>query len=133
MLMPPVSRFMTCRPVTIDRLATLANARQLMRQHGIRHLPVLDAGLLCGILSDRDLEMVERMLGAEAETTLVHAAMTDRPFVVTADTALDEVADVMGTKKYGSVVVVGRDGVEGIFTAVDACAALAQVLQRAVA
>jgi hypothetical protein len=37
----------------------------------------------------------------------------------------------MGTRKYGSVVVMGRDGIEGIFTATDACQAFAQVLREA--
>jgi hypothetical protein len=49
----------------------------------------------------------------------------------TGDTSLDEVAEIMGENKYGSVVVMGRDGIVGIFTAVDACKALASVLQRA--
>jgi CBS domain-containing protein len=44
------------------------------------------------------------------------------------------VVRIMGDRKYGSVVVVGAHGVvEGIFTAVDACRALADVLDRATA
>ena len=39
----------------------------------------------------------------------------------------------MGEQKYGSVVIVGRDGVEGIFTAVDACQMLAKLLRSATA
>jgi uncharacterized protein YjaG (DUF416 family) len=39
----------------------------------------------------------------------------------------------MGEKKYGSVVVAGKHGVEGVFTAVDACRALSEILQREVA
>ena len=65
--------------------------------------------------------------------TLVEDAMTERPFVVTSDTALDEVVEIMGDKKYGSVVVMGHDGIEGIFTAVDACRALAQILHQVTA
>jgi hypothetical protein len=39
----------------------------------------------------------------------------------------------MGERKYGSVVVMGKQGIEGIFTAIDACQAFAQILRRAVA
>src|SRR4051812_19603913 len=44
----PISRYMTRQPWTIRMDATLAEARALMREHGIRHLPVLDAGRLRG-------------------------------------------------------------------------------------
>jgi hypothetical protein len=36
----------------------------------------------------------------------------------------------MAQKKYGCAIVVGRGGVEGIFTAVDACRVLAELLRR---
>jgi len=129
MTLPAISQFMTANPCTIDRLASLAEAHRLMKERGVRHLPVLDDGELCGIVSERDLFMVESLIGADPTSTQVDAAMTDRPFIVTSDTLLDEVVDIMTDRKYGSVVVVGHDGVEGIFTTVDACRALAQVLR----
>jgi acetoin utilization protein AcuB len=121
---------MTSKPWTIDRFATVDEAERIMREHAIRHLPVLDGRDLCGIVSDRDLHLVRNLLETDPANLRVELAMTDRPFVVTSDTALDEVVEIMGTQKYGSVVVVGHDGVEGIFTAIDACEALAQILQR---
>lgn len=130
MLMPPISRYMTSKPWSIPRTATLAEAHRRMREHDVRHLPVTDDGALCGIVSDRDLRLIEAVVGADPDLTLVEEAMTERPFVVTGDTSLDEVVEIMGDKKYGSVVVVGRDGLEGIFTATDACHALAQLLRR---
>ncbi|MBL9018139.1 MAG: CBS domain-containing protein [Myxococcales bacterium] len=134
MLMPPISRFMTAKPVTVGRAATLADAHRLMREHAIRHLPVVDdKGELCGVVSERDLHLIETLTEASPEDAQVEDAMVEHPFVVTGDTALDEVAEIMGEHKYGSVVVMGRDGVEGIFTAVDACQVLAQLVRRAVA
>lgn len=59
--------------------------------------------------------------------------MIERPFVVTGDTALDEVVEIMGEHEYGSVVVMGRQGIEGIFTAIDAGQAFVQILRRAAA
>jgi len=55
--------------------------------------------------------------------------MHERPFIVTGDVPLDEVLEIMAEKKYGSVIIVGTDGVEGIFTAIDACQAFAKMLQ----
>jgi acetoin utilization protein AcuB len=129
MTLPAISHYMTAKPYTIDRLASLAEAHRLMKEHGVRHLPVLDDGDLCGIVSERDLHMIESVIGADPTSTSVDTAMTDRPFVVTSDTLLDEVVEIMTDHKYGSVVVMGHDGVEGIFTTVDACRALAEVLR----
>lgn len=128
--MPAVSHYMTAQPWTIERDASLRDADQLMRAHEIRHLPVLDQGRLVGVVSDRDLRLLEATACVNPSTTQVDEAMTEHPFIVTGDTALDEVASIMSEHKYGSVIVMGRDGVEGIFTAVDACRVLAEVLQR---
>lgn len=131
--MPPISRYMTVHPYSVDRSANLSEAHRIMREHEIRHLPVLDHGILCGVVTDRDLRLIEAVLEANPDSTLVEEAMTEKPFVVTGDTPLDEVVEIMGDHKYGSVVVMGRDGLEGIFTAVDACKALTDILHRAVA
>lgn len=130
MLMPSVSRYMTAQPFTIERDASLRDAEQLMRAHEIRHLPVLEDGQLVGVVSDRDLRLLAATAGVNASTTHVDEAMTEHPFIVTGDTALDEVVTIMSEQKYGSAIVMGRQGIEGIFTAVDACRVLAEVLQR---
>ena len=131
MLMPPVGRYMTTKPVTISRAATLADAHRIMRERVIRHLPVVDAaGDLCGIVTQRDLHLIETLMDVEPGSVRVEEAMAERPFVVTSDTPLDEVVEIMGQHKYGSVIVMGKTGIEGIFTAVDACEALAQILRR---
>jgi acetoin utilization protein AcuB len=131
MQMPAISRYMTKQPVTIDRSTTLAEAHRIMREHDIRHLPVLEEGRLTGIVTQRDLHLLETIGDLDLDGILVDEAMTDHPFIVTGDTGVDEVAEIMADHKYGSVIVVGRDGVEGIFTAVDACRVLADVLRRA--
>src|SRR5262249_4711509 len=59
--LPAVSPFMTRQVVTIDRTASLADAHHLMREHEIRHLPVLDGKQLVGLLSQRDLHLIETL------------------------------------------------------------------------
>lgn len=133
MLMPAVSRYMTRQPWTIGREESLAAAHRLMREHQIRHLPVLDGGRLVGIVSQGDLHLLETIAEFPLESVEIAEAMTPGPCVVPGDTPLDEVVEMMAAKKYGSVIVMGRDGVEGIFTTVDACRAFAAVLRGAVA
>jgi acetoin utilization protein AcuB len=128
--MPAISRYMTAQPWTIERSASLAQAHALMREHQLRHLPVLDKGALVGIVSVGDLHLFETIVSLSLADTAVEEAMTEHPFVVTGDMPLDEVAEIMATKKYGSAIVMGREGVEGIFTTTDACRALAKLLQR---
>ena len=55
--MPAVSQYMTKQPWTIDRYASLAQAHALMREHRLRHLPVLDRHELVGIVSVGDLHL----------------------------------------------------------------------------
>lgn len=121
---------MTAQPWTIERDATLRDAHALMHAHHIRHLPVLEDGRLVGVVSERDLRLLEATTRVDIETTPVDRAMTEHPFIVTGDTALDEVVAIMSEQKYGSVIVVGREGIEGIFTSNDACRVLSELLQR---
>jgi acetoin utilization protein AcuB len=130
MLMPSVSKYMSIQPWVIECDASVHEADALMCEHHIRHLPVLEDGRLVGVVSDRDLRLLAARGGPRAATAYVNEAMTDHPFIVTGDTALDEVVTIMSEHKYGSVIVMGRDGVEGIFTAVDACRVLADVLEQ---
>lgn len=51
----PIQYWMTAEPETIDRGASLEEARELMGRAHIRHLPVVDGGRLVGMLSMRDL------------------------------------------------------------------------------
>lgn len=102
----------------------------MMLDHGVRHLPVVDRdGALVGVLSQRTLLAAERLFHLDPDA-VVGDAMTERPFIVTGDVALDEVAEIMASKKYGSAIVMGHDGVEGIFTMVDACRALVDTLKQ---
>ena len=131
MLMPPVSRYMTPQPWTIDREEDLVAALEKMRAHGVRHLPVLEDGDLVGIISDRDIHIMSAMITEEA---MVEDAMEDDVLTVHPDEDVGTVAEKMAARKIGSAVVVNRLGqVEGIFTTVDALGAFAEVLRRATA
>jgi len=132
MLMPSVSRYMTRQPWTIPSRSSLADAHAVMRAHEIRHLPVVDDGKLVGIVTDRDLRLFESLGGLRSGR--VRDAMTEPVFSVKPEEGIDEVVRTMSERKYGSAVVMTNAGaVEGIFTAVDACRALAEILVRVTA
>ena len=123
----PVSKYMSPNPVSIQQDAELGDAVTLINTHNIRHLPVLDGDKLVGLVSERDLGLIESMLPGDWESVSVAEAMTPAPFSVSENTLLGEVAQRMALERFGSAVIIDEDGrVTGIFTTVDAMRALAE-------
>ena len=126
--MPHVQKYMTTDVQTIGDEQTMLMAHRLMREQDIRHLPVLHQGKLVGVVSDRDLNLLETLSNVDPKVVAVSEAMTGDPYVVSPDTPLDDVVRTMAEKKHGSAVVCDNHKVVGIFTTVDACAAFASLL-----
>jgi len=124
-----VRRYMSADPTVISSTQTLVEAHRVMREKGIRHLPVVDGGRLVGVVSQRDLYLLETLRGVDAARELVEEAMTGEPFVVAPDSALLEVVEAMAAERRGSAIVVEEGAVVGIFTSTDALRALAELLR----
>ncbi len=125
-----VGRFMTPSPHSIGRDQSLETAHTMMRAYGIRHLPVLEAGKLAGILSQRDLYFVESIAPLDTRTVKVEEAMSQETYSVRPDTPVDEVAHEMIDRRYGCAVVIEGGKVVGVFTTTDALRALCELLDR---
>lgn len=117
---------MTPQPLTIGRDQRLVTAHKMMAENGIRHLPVLERGDLVGVVSQRDLYFVETISGVDKLTDKVEDAMSTDTRKFDPETPLIEVARAMYEHKLGCAVIVERDRVVGIFTAMDALRILAQ-------
>ncbi len=130
---PPISKYMTTSPHTVGLEQTMAQAHKMMREHRIRHLPVLHGGKLAGILSDGDLHLIETLRDVDPDKVLVEDAMTQTPYFVSPETPLDEVVAEMAEHKYGCAVIMQNQSVVGIFTTVDACRAFAEMLHTRLA
>ncbi len=116
-----IAEVMTDAPHTIGRDEKLAQAYDVMRRFGLRHLPVLDGGRLVGVLSQRDLLFVEAAAGGvDGRVEKVGQAMAHDVFCVAPGDLVTDVAREMGERKYGCAVVLDRGSVVGIFTATDA-------------
>lgn len=125
-----VRGYMTPSPHTIGADQPLAVAHELMRAHHIRHLPVLSQGKLIGMVTERDLRLVESLPGVDATKVKVEEAMTPDPYAITPDCSLEWVAIEMAQHKLGSTVVVDHGKVVGVLTTVDALRALSELLGR---
>lgn len=107
----------------------LATVRDLMDDHAVRHVPVIDEeGSLVGLVSQRDLlraalieradlpVIIERTL---LERTHVSDVMTTYVETVSPDTELREAARQMLESKIGSLPVTDNDRLVGIVTEAD--------------
>ena len=126
---PKIQKFMTTVPICINRTDTVAAAHKVMRDHDIRHLPVVEGEALVGIVTQRDLHLIETLKDVDATKVTVDDAMTTNPYTVHPDAELDEVVAEMAEQKYGSAVVVQNNKVVGVFTTVDAMRAFSELLK----
>ena len=126
---PLIQKYMTTTPHSVGREQPLSTAQSLMKQHKIRHLPVMSDGQLVGILSDRDLKLAMSLQGVDPEVCKVGEIANEEAFLVKPDSKLDEVSRMMADKKIGSVLVVDHHRLVGIFTTIDALQALSELLE----
>jgi signal-transduction protein with cAMP-binding, CBS, and nucleotidyltransferase domain len=72
---------MTPNPITVTPEATLAEVWDLMREADIRHVPVVQAGILVGMVCDRDLASfdVARVLTTDGAEAACVARANTRP------------------------------------------------------
>lgn len=124
-----IASFMTTAPHTVGKDQTLESAHVLMREHLVRHLPVLEAGEIVGLLSLSDLQLIETLKDVDPKEVLVEEAMSQSPFMVPPDALLDEVAGEMVSRKLGSAIVVDQGRPVGIFTTIDALRAISELIR----
>jgi acetoin utilization protein AcuB len=122
-----VRDYMTHAPRSIRPGQTLDEAHRLMRRNHIRHLPVLEGSKLVGIVSQRDLALIESLPDVDPAEVPVEDAMVRDVYVVTPATPLSDVAGEMARRKLGAAVVAVGRRIVGVFTATDACRALSRL------
>jgi len=124
-----IEKYMSSVVVVIDPQQTLAEAVRLMRLHRIRHLPVLAHGRLVGLVSQRDVYLMESFDRTDPSQILVKEAMSSSPYTVDPEEPIDVVAREMARRKIGSALVAHGGRLLGLFTATDALQALAALVE----
>lgn len=119
-------------PITISPEASFYEARNLIHEKGVRHLPVVDKNnVLVGIVTDRDIRKA-----APSDATLlsvqelnyllgklkVSSFMTpkDKLITISPDTLIEEAVQLMHDHKIGCLPVLEQGKLYGIFTETDA-------------
>jgi CBS domain-containing protein len=119
---------MTPFPYSVDAQAPIERAVEFMREHKIRHLPVMTQGALTSLVTDRDIKLVLGPDFAYPRDLKVRDAMVKDCYVVDLATPLSAVLRHMTEHRIGSAVVTRRGKLAGVFTANDACRAFADYL-----
>jgi acetoin utilization protein AcuB len=126
-------------PITISPDASFYEARNLIHEKGIRHLPVIDKNVhLVGIVTDRDIREASpsdaTLLSVQELHYLlgklkVSAFMTpkEKLITITPDTLIEEAVQLMHDHKIGCLPVLEGDKLYGIFTETDALAHLVEI------
>ncbi len=118
-------------PITITPEASFYEARAIIRDKGIRHLPVVDKNHhLVGLITDRD---IREAAPSDATSLSVHelhyllgklkvsAFMVprDKILTITSDTIIEEAAQLMQQHKAGCLPVLEGEKLIGIITETD--------------
>jgi CBS domain-containing protein len=118
--------------VTITPDTSISEARSMMSQYGIRHLPVVEKGKPISMVSDRDLGVAEAIFRESSKTPAAHVVrLLGHAHVlrVALDTPVDTVLDDMLRDRFDAVLVLDQGRLAGIFTGTDACRILAERLR----
>jgi len=114
----PMTRNVTVVPPELP----LALAHIVMQREKIRHLPVVRAGALLGILSDRDL-LARGTLRDDGSLHLpqgtVASAMTTTPVVAEVDTPVSTLVRLMTERKIDAIPIVRGLRLVGLVTSTD--------------
>lgn len=126
---PTIDKFMTTTPHSIGFDQNIGTASQIMKEHRIRHLPVLQGAQLTGVISDRDVKLALSLNGVDPAITKVSEISSDEVFLVKPQARIDEAIKIMAEKKIGSILVVDNHKLVGIFTTTDALRAFTELLE----
>jgi acetoin utilization protein AcuB len=133
----PVQDYMSKDLITVDEDASIMKASKLMKQNGIRHLPILRKGRLVGIVSDRELK---EATPSKATTLDIHemyylldqitvkSLMPKKLYTITPGETVEKAAAVMLKHNISALPVADpHGGLQGIITKGDVFKAFVSV------
>lgn len=135
-----VSRSMSRKVVTVEKETSILQAKNLMNEHNIRHLPVVDRdNRLMGVVTDRDLRSalpLDLLKGSghpEEEEKYAHLKVADvmtlDPMTIQPTHTLQDALLLVQQKKVGAFPVVDEEGkLQGILSVRDLLRAFINVM-----
>lgn len=130
--------WMSPDPIVVDQNATLLDVVQLMREHKVRRLPVVEADdVLCGIVGRSDVnrhtgrrlltEPPDEQRDAALAQIPVREVMTPDPLTIDANDYVEDVCQRMINEKVGAYPVTRRGHLVGFLSETDLLRALCEL------
>lgn len=119
---------METKLVTISASERLSTVDDIMTLGRVRHIPVVQAGRLVGVVSQRDLlraslSALSQHRDAERRAFLsvveIARVMSTPPIIITPDATIEQAAAVMAGKRIGCLPVLEDDELVGMITETD--------------
>lgn len=125
----PVEEYSTPNPETASSQANYRELVDKMRKGNFRHLLIVDKDEVVGVVSQRDLKVLEG-LGDDADKLIAEDFMSRDLYIESPQTPLENVVFEMSQRKIGSAVLQDKaENYLGIFTSTDALNALVEILR----
>ncbi len=105
--------------ISIAPSDTVLTAAQVMNQHGIGGLVVLDDGALIGVFTERDILRRVVVAGRSPADTPVRAVMTAPVITCLPETSVEECAAILSGKRIRHLPVTDARGLVGLVTSGD--------------
>jgi acetoin utilization protein AcuB len=121
-----IKNWMQLEPITIDRQALLQDASALMKEYGIRHLPVVDEDTMVGFITESDLRHFS--FPSMVEDIPVHQVMVLNPITINPNASIETAARLIHDYKIGGLPVLDKKKLVGIITLSDILAAFIEVM-----
>ena len=123
-----VEEFTSPNPIVAIEDASAEELLSKMQDFKVRHIPIIKRDKVVGIVSERDLKVIQGLDYYEKAIIKASDVMVKNPYTVNASTPLDEVVFEMSKNKIGSAIVVDEnEELVGIFTSTDALNALIEI------
>ncbi|MCS7232613.1 MAG: CBS domain-containing protein [Synergistetes bacterium] len=132
-----VKDVMTPNPIIVSPDVSFQDALKLMRDKGIRRLPVVDGGKLIGIVTEKDLLYASPSKATSLDIwelnyllskLAVRDIMSRNVITVSEDVPIEEAAKIMVDKKVGALPVMRNGELVGIVTETDIFKVLLKLL-----
>ncbi len=123
-----VGERMSRNPITVTTDTSILKVKNLLKEHDIDQLPVVEGRKVAGIITDRD---IRDNSPSPASTLSVHElnyllsemktekVMTRKVFTTTPGTTIEEAARLINKKHVNSLPVVAGDELVGLITTCD--------------
>ena len=136
-----VKELMSTKVYTVSPDDSLDRVVVMFHFNAIRHLPVVEKGVVIGVISDRD---VKKILGPRRShvstqngnttftvpTRLVRTTMHRKLTTIGPDDKASDAAAIMAKRRIGCLPVVKRDRLVGIITSTDILRAFVRMAEK---